>query len=77
MKYIKKECYLIAQLTGTRSQWVFVHAMTCNNNLIENRNSDVKSVIKCVKKVPLSETWERLDCLHRLAPNYKLSKIDS
>ena len=76
-EYIKKECYLIAQLTGTKSQWVFVHAMTCNNNLIENRISDVKSVIKCVKKVPLSETWQRLDCLHQLAPNYKLSEIDS
>ena len=76
-EYIKKECYLIAQLTGTRSQWVFVHSMTCNNNLIENRISDVKSVIKCVKKVPLSETWQRLDCLRQLAPNYKLSEIDS
>lgn len=76
-EYIKKDCYLIAQLTGTRSQWVFVHSMTCNNNLIEKRISDVKSVIECVKKVPLSETWQRLDCLCQLATNYELSNIDS
>jgi uncharacterized protein YecT (DUF1311 family) len=76
-EYIKKDCYLIAQLSGTRSQWVFVHSMTCNNNLIEKRISDVKSAIECVKKVPLSETWQRLDCLCQLATNYKLSNIDS
>jgi len=76
-EYAKSECSLIAHLTGTRSQWVFVHSMRCDNNLIKKRISDVESVIKCVKEVPLSETWQILTCLGEFTPNHQLSQIDS
>ncbi len=68
VKYEVDECELVGALTGSGGNWPSAYANLCEIDLVKARASALTDAIKCIKAVPLKDSWMQSNCLNALTP---------